>query len=105
MQLTWVCLLSTISFNKTITLDFDTFHTDITGTGVSIGSVFEVAASVLTVLIIILLYLWPLKIAVDPNRPLPFFYLCSRKFWKSEDARKDAAVHARLSGGISDSQR
>jgi len=56
-------------------------------TGVNAATVLTVAILMAIFYVLLIVYLWPLKINPDPEYPAPWYYPVSCKYWRERKAR------------------
>ena len=83
-----------ISFGTEVS--FATF-TDDMFPGISLALLIEIGIIMLAIHGLILLYIWPLKIETDPEKPIKWYYPVQRSFWcgsNESDPRQNTIINA-----------
>jgi hypothetical protein len=79
MQVQNLVKVSKMAEDSGIEIDMASLHEPILG--IRLGYLYQVAAVEVCVLILVLIYMWPIKIAPRIDRPLPFYYPFTPSFW------------------------
>ena len=71
---------------------FDNLNMDVVN-GITLAKIIWISLIVTAVKILFFIYIWPIKIARDPDNPAPWYYLVSPEWWtgKMEPERDDNA--------------
>ena len=54
--------------------------------GVSLATVLVIAIAMIFFYVALIVYIWPIKIDVDPENPAPWYYPISCKYWRLRNA-------------------
>lgn len=79
--MTWFCKLGIIASNKLQHVYVGGENEIVNGNDMTMVLYYAILS--LFAKLLIMVYIWPIKIANDPKSPRGFGYLCTAKFWKS----------------------